>query len=91
MKCEKIRRFAATALFVLLTLPLSADQILWELRETDYTLDTKTHGKPWKNIYSRSFYFPAKIFNDNRNNVLEFRAEAVCKAGSSPLSSALRL
>ena len=62
-----------------LLFPLAGKEaLLWKLRESDYTLDTKTHGKPWKNVYSRSFYFPAKIFNDNRNSVLEFRAEVVC-------------
>ncbi|MBQ7696362.1 MAG: DUF4838 domain-containing protein [Lentisphaeria bacterium] len=77
--------------FFLLCPLAGGEELLWKLRESDYTLDTETHGKSWKNVYSRSFYFPAKIFNDNRNSVFEFRAEVVCKAGSSPLRSALRL
>ena len=57
----------------------------------DYSLDSKTHKKPWKNVYSKSFYFPGKIFDAHRGKQLEFRADVRCLAGSSPLRSALRI
>ena len=85
-----MKKLLVAALFTLALLQVGAGETV--LRKVgDYTLDTKTHGKPWKNIFSKSFYFPGKIFNDNRGKTLEFRADARCLAGSSDLRSALRL
>lgn len=85
---KKILIAAIIALLAAMQLP-GAEKLL--RRVGDYTLDTKTHKKPWKNVYSRSFYFPGKLFDENRGKEVEFRADWICKAGSAPLRSTLRI
>lgn len=85
-----MKQFLIAALFALALLQLGAGETV--LRKVgDYSLDTKTHAKPWKNVYSKSFYFPGKIFDAHRGKTLELRADVRCLAGSSPLRSALRI